>query len=38
MGTTLAQKVYEANVVRSSAGDPDLLFIDLLLVHVVTCL
>jgi 3-isopropylmalate/(R)-2-methylmalate dehydratase large subunit len=33
---TLAEKVYEAHVVRSAAGEPDLLFIDLHLVHEVT--
>jgi 3-isopropylmalate/(R)-2-methylmalate dehydratase large subunit len=34
--TTLAEKVYEAHVVRSAAGEPDLLYIDLHLVHEVT--
>jgi 3-isopropylmalate/(R)-2-methylmalate dehydratase large subunit len=33
---TLAEKVYEAHVVRSTAGEPDLLYIDLHLVHEVT--
>jgi 3-isopropylmalate/(R)-2-methylmalate dehydratase large subunit len=33
---TLAEKVYEAHVVRSAAGEPDLLYIDLHLVHEVT--
>jgi 3-isopropylmalate/(R)-2-methylmalate dehydratase large subunit len=33
---TLAEKVYDAHVVRSAAGEPDLLFIDLHLVHEVT--
>src|ERR671926_312340 len=33
---TLAQKVYDAHVVRSAAGEPDLLYIDLHLVHEVT--
>jgi 3-isopropylmalate/(R)-2-methylmalate dehydratase large subunit len=34
--TTLAEKVYDAHVVRSAAGEPDLLYIDLHLVHEVT--
>ncbi|MHB1584383.1 MAG: 3-isopropylmalate dehydratase large subunit [Acidimicrobiales bacterium] len=33
---TLADKVWDAHVVRSAAGEPDLLFIDLHLVHEVT--
>jgi 3-isopropylmalate/(R)-2-methylmalate dehydratase large subunit len=33
---TLAEKVYDAHVVRSTAGEPDLLYIDLHLVHEVT--
>jgi 3-isopropylmalate/(R)-2-methylmalate dehydratase large subunit len=33
---TLAEKVYDAHVVRSAAGEPDLLYIDLHLVHEVT--
>ncbi|MCW2699081.1 MAG: leuC, partial [Blastococcus sp.] len=36
MPTTLAEKVYEAHVVRRTAGEPDLLYIDLHLVHEVT--
>ncbi|HZB18921.1 MAG TPA: 3-isopropylmalate dehydratase large subunit, partial [Blastococcus sp.] len=36
MPKTLAEKVYEAHVVRSIAGEPDLLYIDLHLVHEVT--
>ncbi|OMQ14821.1 3-isopropylmalate dehydratase large subunit [Modestobacter sp. VKM Ac-2676] len=36
MGSTLAQKVYEQHVVRRTAGEPDLLYIDLHLVHEVT--
>ncbi len=36
MPKTLAEKVYDAHVVRSAAGEPDLLFIDLHLVHEVT--
>jgi len=33
---TLAEKVYDAHVVRSADGEPDLLYIDLHLVHEVT--
>ncbi len=33
---TLAEKVWDAHVVRSAAGEPDLLYIDLHLVHEVT--
>jgi 3-isopropylmalate/(R)-2-methylmalate dehydratase large subunit len=33
---TLAEKVYDAHVVRSAEGEPDLLYIDLHLVHEVT--
>jgi 3-isopropylmalate/(R)-2-methylmalate dehydratase large subunit len=36
MGRTLAQKIWDAHVVRSAAGEPDLLYIDLHLVHEVT--
>src|SRR3954462_5697725 len=36
VATTLAEKVYEAHVVRSTPGEPDLLYIDLHLVHEVT--
>src|ERR671932_2417843 len=36
MGRTLAEKVYDAHVVRSTDGEPDLLYIDLHLVHEVT--
>jgi len=36
MGKTLAEKVWDAHVVRSAAGEPDLLFIDLHLIHEVT--
>jgi 3-isopropylmalate/(R)-2-methylmalate dehydratase large subunit len=36
MGRTLAEKVWDAHVVRSAAGEPDLLYIDLHLVHEVT--
>ena len=33
---TLAQKVWDRHVVHSAAGEPDLLYIDLHLVHEVT--
>src|SRR5215468_8140743 len=33
---TLAEKVWDAHVVRSAEGEPDLLYIDLHLVHEVT--
>src|SRR5256886_16379424 len=33
---TLAEKVWDAHVVRSAAGEPGLLYIDLHLVHEVT--
>jgi 3-isopropylmalate/(R)-2-methylmalate dehydratase large subunit len=36
VGQTLAQKVYEQHVVRRAEGEPDLLYIDLHLVHEVT--
>jgi 3-isopropylmalate/(R)-2-methylmalate dehydratase large subunit len=36
MGQTLSDKLWERHVVRSHAGEPDLLFIDLHLVHEVT--
>ncbi|MEQ7008075.1 3-isopropylmalate dehydratase large subunit [Actinopolymorpha sp. B17G11] len=36
MRTTLAEKVWEEHVVRRSEGEPDLLYIDLHLVHEVT--
>ncbi len=36
MGRTLAQKVWEDHVVRRAEGEPDLLYIDLHLVHEVT--
>jgi 3-isopropylmalate/(R)-2-methylmalate dehydratase large subunit len=36
MGTTLSEKVWNAHVVRSADGEPDLLYIDLHLVHEVT--
>jgi 3-isopropylmalate/(R)-2-methylmalate dehydratase large subunit len=36
MGRTLAEKVWDDHVVRRSEGEPDLLYIDLHLVHEVT--
>ena len=36
MGKTLAEKVWDAHVVRSAEDEPDLLYIDLHLVHEVT--
>src|SRR5215212_2478177 len=36
MSRTLAEKVWDDHVVRSSEGEPDLLYIDLHLVHEVT--
>jgi len=36
MPSTLAQKLWEAHVVRSHPGEPDLLYVDLHLVHEVT--
>ena len=36
MGKTLSEKVWDDHVVRSAEGEPDLLFIDLHLVHEVT--
>ena len=36
MGKTLSDKVWEDHVVRRAAGEPDLLYIDLHLVHEVT--
>ncbi len=36
MGKTLAEKVWDEHVVRTAAGEPDLLYIDLHLIHEVT--
>ena len=36
MAGTLAEKVWEAHVVRQAEGEPDLLYIDLHLLHEVT--
>src|ERR1700720_4661655 len=35
-GRTLAEKVWEAHLVRRAQGEPDLLYIDMHLVHEVT--
>jgi 3-isopropylmalate/(R)-2-methylmalate dehydratase large subunit len=36
MAKTLAQKIWQEHVVRSAQGEPDLIYIDLQLVHEVT--
>ncbi|MBC7462837.1 MAG: 3-isopropylmalate dehydratase large subunit [Actinobacteria bacterium] len=36
MGKTLAEKIWQEHVVRSVAGEPDLIYIDLHLIHEVT--
>src|SRR2546427_5792749 len=36
MGTTLSEKIWDRHVVRRAHGEPDLLYIDLHLVHEVT--
>jgi 3-isopropylmalate/(R)-2-methylmalate dehydratase large subunit len=36
MGKTLAEKLWESHVVHSAPGEPDLLFIDMHLIHEVT--
>jgi 3-isopropylmalate/(R)-2-methylmalate dehydratase large subunit len=36
MGKTLAEKLWDSHVVRSAAGEPDLLYIDMHLIHEVT--
>ncbi|HQR28315.1 MAG TPA: 3-isopropylmalate dehydratase large subunit [Nocardioides sp.] len=36
MGRTLAEKVWDEHVVRTAPGEPDLLYIDLHLIHEVT--
>src|SRR5215472_10855083 len=36
MSATLAQKIWDRHVVRSAPGEPDLLFVDLHLIHEVT--
>jgi 3-isopropylmalate/(R)-2-methylmalate dehydratase large subunit len=36
MGKTLAEKLWDSHLVRSASGEPDLLYIDMHLVHEVT--
>ncbi|HXJ49100.1 MAG TPA: aconitase family protein, partial [Candidatus Acidoferrum sp.] len=36
MPRTLAQKLWDSHVVRTAPGEPDLLYVDLHLVHEVT--
>ncbi len=36
MGKTLAEKVWQSHIVRQAEGEPDLLYIDLHLIHEVT--
>ena len=36
MGRTLAQKIWDSHVVHRADGEPDLLYIDLHLIHEVT--
>src|ERR1700689_963523 len=36
MGRTLAEKIWDAHLVRTAEGEPDLLYIDLHLIHEVT--
>ena len=36
MATTLAQKIWAEHVVHAASGEPDLLYIDLHLIHEVT--
>jgi 3-isopropylmalate/(R)-2-methylmalate dehydratase large subunit len=36
MGRTLAEKIWDSHVVRAAEGEPDLLYVDLHLVHEVT--
>ena len=36
MGRTLAEKLWDSHVVRSAVGEPDLLYIDMHLIHEVT--
>ncbi|WP_375501174.1 3-isopropylmalate dehydratase large subunit [uncultured Jatrophihabitans sp.] len=36
MGKTLAEKLWDSHVVHAAAGEPDLLFIDMHLIHEVT--
>ena len=36
MAKTLAEKIWDEHIVRAAAGEPDLLYIDLHLIHEVT--
>ena len=36
MGKTLAEKLWDSHLVRSAAGEPDLLYVDMHLIHEVT--
>jgi 3-isopropylmalate/(R)-2-methylmalate dehydratase large subunit len=36
MGRTLAEKIWDSHVVHAAEGEPDLLYVDLHLVHEVT--
>ena len=36
MGRTLSEKVWDEHVVRTAEGEPDLLYVDLHLIHEVT--
>ena len=36
MGKTLAEKIWAEHIVRAADGEPDLLYIDLHLIHEVT--
>ena len=36
MGKTLAEKIWTEHIVSATAGEPDLLYIDLHLIHEVT--
>ena len=36
MGKTLAEKIWQEHVVRAKEGEPDLIYIDLHLIHEVT--
>lgn len=36
MATTLAEKIWAEHVVRAASGEPDLLYVDLHLIHEVT--
>ena len=36
MGKTLAEKIWAEHVVRAAQGEPDLIYIDLHLIHEVT--